>query len=83
MSRRDKAIFPLLKNLSVDFNAFLLERSWHRRSGAVMPSVQRVGQVGYKAQDAVLGGRVLPGMQEYRDHLDHIASGGAGTLTPH
>jgi len=39
--------------------------------------------VGYKAQDAVLGGRVLPGMQEYRDHLDHIASGGAGTLTPH
>merc|ERR1712118_436537 len=39
--------------------------------------------VGYKAQDAVLGGRVLPGMQEYRGHLDHIASGGAGTLTPH
>ena len=28
MSRRDKAIFPLLKNLSADFNAFLLEKSW-------------------------------------------------------
>ena len=27
MSRRDKAIFPLLKNLSADFNAFLLGRS--------------------------------------------------------
>jgi len=32
--------------------------------------------VGYKAQDAVLGGRVLPGMQEYRDHLDEVAAGG-------
>ena len=28
MSRRDKAIFQLLKNLSVNFNAFLLEKSW-------------------------------------------------------
>ncbi len=27
MSRRDKAIFPFLKNLSANFNAFLLERS--------------------------------------------------------
>jgi cytochrome c oxidase subunit 5b len=39
--------------------------------------------VGYKAQDAVLGGRVLPGMQEYRDHIDNVAAGGMGTLTPH
>jgi cytochrome c oxidase subunit 5b len=39
--------------------------------------------VGYKAQDAVLGGRVLPGMKEYRDYLDHIAAGGKGTLEPH
>merc|ERR1719454_1060705 len=39
--------------------------------------------VGYKAQDSVLGGRVLPGMKEYRDYLDHVAAGGQGTLTPH
>merc|ERR1719183_2176114 len=39
--------------------------------------------VGYKAQDSVLGGRVLPGMKEYRDYLDRVAAGGQGTLEPH
>jgi cytochrome c oxidase subunit 5b len=39
--------------------------------------------VGYKAQDAVLGGRVLPGMKEYRDHMDMIAAGGKGPFEPH
>merc|ERR1712144_144037 len=39
--------------------------------------------VGFKAQDAVLGGRVLPGMKEYRDYMDNIAAGGKGTMEPH
>ena len=38
MSRRDKAIFPLLKNLSANFSAFLLERSWSVGAHAALHS---------------------------------------------
>ena len=44
MSRRDKAMLALLKNLSANFNAFLFERSWHLRVFAEKETVDRSKQ---------------------------------------
>merc|ERR1712224_712535 len=55
------------------------EKLWGARDPEVSDVFDfKLLEQGHKVQDAVLGGRVLPGMKEYRDHMDMIAAGGKG-----